>query len=86
MFSVLSSAIEARSAGGTRVRGVDRLERRGGEGGEGGGFLTVVDALLIRFCLKSSSSYCIFYCRSDRVHVWCPLSRVGWRLSPKIEG
>ena len=33
MFSVLSSAIEARSAGGTRVRGVDRLERRGGEGG-----------------------------------------------------
>ena len=75
MFSVLSSAIEARSAGGTRVRGVDRLERRGGEGG--GGFLTVVDALLIRFCLKSSSSYYIFYCRSDRVYVWCPLSRVG---------
>ena len=64
MFSVLSSAIEARSAGGTRVRGVDRLERRGGKGG---GFLTVVDAVLIRFCLKSSSSYCIFYCRSDCV-------------------
>ena len=33
MFSVLSSAIEARSAGGTRVRGVGGLERRGGEGG-----------------------------------------------------
>ena len=83
MFSVLSSAIKARSAGGIRVRSMGGLERRGGRGG---GFLTVVDALLIRFCLKSSSSYYIFYCRSDRVYVWCPLSRVSWRLSPKVEG
>jgi len=32
VFSVLSSAIEARSAGGTRVRGVGWLKRRGGGG------------------------------------------------------
>ena len=44
MFSVLSSAIEVRSAGGTRVHSVDRLERKGGKRG---GFLTVLDALLI---------------------------------------
>ena len=43
MFSVLSSVIKVRSASGTSVRSVDRLERRGGKGG----FLTVVDALLI---------------------------------------
>ena len=44
MFSVLSLAIKARSAGGTRVYSVGRLKRRGGEEG---GFLTVVDVLLI---------------------------------------
>ena len=66
MFSVLSSAIKARSASGTRVRGMGGLERRGGRGGR---FLTVVDALLIRFCLKSSSSYYIFYYRSDCVYI-----------------
>ena len=44
MFSVLSLAIKARSASGTRVHGVDRLERKGGKGG---GFLTVLDVLLI---------------------------------------
>ena len=33
MFSVLSSAIKARSASSTRVRSMGRLERRGGEGG-----------------------------------------------------
>ena len=44
MFSVLSSAIKARSASSIRVYSVDKLERKGGEGGR---FLTVVDALLI---------------------------------------
>ena len=33
MFSVLSSAIKARSASGTRVYSVGGLERRGGKGG-----------------------------------------------------
>ena len=66
VFSVLSSAIEARSTGGTRVRSVGWLKRIGGGGGE---FLTVVDGLLIRFYLKSSSCYYIFYYYSDRVYV-----------------
>jgi len=74
VFSVLSLAIEARSTSGTRVRGIGWLKRIRGEGGE---FLTIVDGLLIRFCLKSSSSYCIFYYCSDRVHVWYLLSRVS---------
>jgi hypothetical protein len=33
MFSVLSSAIKARSAGGTRVRSIGWLKRKGGGGG-----------------------------------------------------
>ena len=33
MSSVLSSAIKARSASGTRVRSIGGLERRGGERG-----------------------------------------------------
>jgi hypothetical protein len=33
VFSVLSLAIKARSTSSTRVRGVGRLERRGGKGG-----------------------------------------------------
>ena len=46
MFSVLSSAIEARSTNGTKMYSVDRLERKGGERG-GGWFLTILDTLLI---------------------------------------
>ena len=44
MFSVLSLAIKVRSASGIRVYSVGKLKRRGGRGG---GFLTVVDVLLI---------------------------------------
>ena len=33
MFSILSLAIKSRSASSIRVRSIDRLESRGGEGG-----------------------------------------------------
>ena len=44
MFSVLSSAIKARSTSSTRVRGVGWLKCIRGGGGE---FLIIVDGLLI---------------------------------------
>jgi len=63
VFSILSLAIKAKSTGGTRVRGIGWLKRKGGGG------LTMVGRLLIWFYLKSSGSYCIFYYYSDYVHV-----------------
>ena len=80
VFNVLSLVIKARSASGIRVCVIGQSKNK-----TGGGRVNCSSRFLIQFCHKSSSSYYIFYCHLDYVHIQCPLSGVKWRLASKVK-